>query len=313
MPAHWSPRSRAGSTRVRMAAAGSCASRTSTRRVKSKVQRRTSWRHWPHSAWSRTNRCSLQSERGPHYQTAFDRLEAAQCIYGCACTRSDVELAIAAGGRRWRLSRDLPQRHGGPARRAPGVFAFRPKRSALSIARPGRCGSSSTIRPVTSSCAAPTGCGPTSSRSSSTTQRRAITDVVRGADLLDNTARQIALQRALSLPTPRYLHVDLVVNERGEKLSKQTGARALDRAMPAASSSARRDISACRASARLRSPRSCVRRPRPGPSAGSRLARRGLAHRGDHRGDRGGQLLGVRDVQELVRVRARSNAVPARR
>jgi glutamyl-Q tRNA(Asp) synthetase len=57
-----------------------------------------------------------------------------------------------------------------------------------------------------------------------------ITDIVRGADLLDNTPRQIVLQRALGLPTPQYLHVPLVVNERGEKLSKQTGARALDRA-----------------------------------------------------------------------------------
>lgn len=56
-----------------------------------------------------------------------------------------------------------------------------------------------------------------------------ITDVVRGADLLDNTPRQIWLQRELGLPTPRYLHVPLVVNVAGEKLSKQTGARALDR------------------------------------------------------------------------------------
>jgi glutamyl-Q tRNA(Asp) synthetase len=55
-----------------------------------------------------------------------------------------------------------------------------------------------------------------------------ITDVVRGADLLDNTPRQIFLQRALGLPTPRYLHVPLVLNERGEKLSKQTLAPALD-------------------------------------------------------------------------------------
>ncbi len=56
-----------------------------------------------------------------------------------------------------------------------------------------------------------------------------VTDIVRGADLLDNTPRQIGLQRSLRLPTPRYLHVPIVVNERGEKLSKQTGARALVR------------------------------------------------------------------------------------
>ena len=51
-----------------------------------------------------------------------------------------------------------------------------------------------------------------------------ITDVVRGADLLDNTPRQIFLQRALGLATPRYLHVPLVLSATGEKLSKQTGA-----------------------------------------------------------------------------------------
>jgi glutamyl-Q tRNA(Asp) synthetase len=54
-----------------------------------------------------------------------------------------------------------------------------------------------------------------------------ITDVVRGEDLADNTARQILLQRALGLPTPRYLHTPLVLGANGEKLSKQNGAQAL--------------------------------------------------------------------------------------
>ena len=51
-----------------------------------------------------------------------------------------------------------------------------------------------------------------------------VTDVVRGADLFDSSARQIALQRLLGLPTPRYLHIPAVVDAAGEKLSKQTGA-----------------------------------------------------------------------------------------
>jgi glutamyl-Q tRNA(Asp) synthetase len=54
-----------------------------------------------------------------------------------------------------------------------------------------------------------------------------VTDVVRGEDLADNTARQIHLQRVLGLPTPRYLHTPLVFADDGQKLSKQTGARPL--------------------------------------------------------------------------------------
>jgi glutamyl-Q tRNA(Asp) synthetase len=54
-----------------------------------------------------------------------------------------------------------------------------------------------------------------------------VTDVVRGADLLDSTPRQIYLQRLLGVPTPRYLHVPVVRNANGEKLSKQTGASAI--------------------------------------------------------------------------------------
>jgi len=59
-----------------------------------------------------------------------------------------------------------------------------------------------------------------------------MTDVVRGADLLDSTPRQILLQRALGLPTPRYLHLPLITDQAGRKLSKSEAARPVDDADP---------------------------------------------------------------------------------
>ncbi|MFT4248603.1 MAG: tRNA glutamyl-Q(34) synthetase GluQRS [Pseudomonas sp.] len=60
-----------------------------------------------------------------------------------------------------------------------------------------------------------------------------ITDVVRGADLLDSTPRQILLHAALGLPPPRYLHLPLLLDAAGRKLSKSESARALDDTDPA--------------------------------------------------------------------------------
>jgi glutamyl-Q tRNA(Asp) synthetase len=63
---------------------------------------------------------------------------------------------------------------------------------------------------------------------------RGVTDVVRGEDLADNTARQVHLQCLLGLPTPRYLHTPLLRDARGDKLSKSNGAPALDTSDPLA-------------------------------------------------------------------------------
>lgn len=60
-----------------------------------------------------------------------------------------------------------------------------------------------------------------------------VSHVVRGADLLLSTPRQICLQRCLELPTPIYMHLPVAVNAAGEKLSKQTGAAPLDARRPA--------------------------------------------------------------------------------
>lgn len=166
----------------------------------------------------------FQGTRNALYEAAFDALGRAGRVYGCACSRAQIESDAAGaavypgtcrngtGGRpvrAWRfrvpdaavsfaddacglIEQHLPRDVGDfVIRRADGLWAYQ-----LAVVV------------------------------DDADQR--ITDVVRGADLLDNTPRQIALQRALGHSTPRYLHVPLVLNERGEKLSKQTGAKALD-------------------------------------------------------------------------------------
>lgn len=55
-----------------------------------------------------------------------------------------------------------------------------------------------------------------------------VTHILRGSDLLDSTARQIFLQQSLNYPTPSYCHIPVIVDDKGEKLSKQSLAPAID-------------------------------------------------------------------------------------
>lgn len=178
-----------------------------------------------------------QSRREAHYAEALHRLEAAGMLYPCGCSRKEIaDSLIHVRERHQTLGYPGTCRHGlagklprawrvrvpdGPAalqcfddrwqgrqcqnletelgdfvlRRADGLWAYQ----LAVVVDDGLQG---------------------------------ITHIVRGADLLDSTPRQIHLQHLLGLPTPAYLHVPVVVNDVGEKLSKQSGAMAIDVSAP---------------------------------------------------------------------------------
>lgn len=161
-----------------------------------------------------------QSERHTAYQQALDELLANGVAFACHCSRSDlaatggihrrcvarrersdpaIRLRVADGavvdftdGLQGKLRQDVAAEVGDfVLKRADGCWAYQ-------------------LAVVVDDAA------------------QGITDVVRGADLLDSTARQILLQRALGLPMPRYLHLPLIVDSHGQKLSKSMAALPVD-------------------------------------------------------------------------------------
>ena len=177
-----------------------------------------------------------QSQRCALYQQALDQLTRAGLAYPCGCTRQDIASALANSGH-------ARERHGelvypGTCR---GGLRGKPARAWRFLTSPA--GQSAEVSWTDRRLGLQT--QNVSEQVGDFVLRRAdglwayqlavvvddaaqcITDVVRGEDLADNTARQILLQRALGLPTPRYLHTPLVRGANGEKLSKQNGAQAL--------------------------------------------------------------------------------------
>ncbi len=176
----------------------------------------------------------VQSQRDDAYAAALDALQSRGAVYPCACTRSQLAQAsrnhegeiiypgtcrrglhAGATARAWRLrvpdaslrfhdrihgelQQNLAQDVGDfIVRRADGLFAYQ-----LAVVVDDAF--------------------------------QGVSHVVRGADLLWNTPRQIHLQSLLGLPMPAYAHVPLVTNAAGQKLSKQTLAPALPIAGPGA-------------------------------------------------------------------------------
>ena len=175
-----------------------------------------------------------QSRRGELYQAALDRLIASGQAYGCACTRAQIAAAIGPRARHGELVYPGTCRagtHGRPVRawrfRVEGRVDWQDRRlGAQSQDLATEVGDFVLKRAD--------GLWAYQLAVVVDDAEQGITDVVRGEDLADNTPRQIALQRALNITTPRYLHTPLVLADDGHKLSKQNGAAAIDLADPAA-------------------------------------------------------------------------------
>ena len=168
---------------------------------------------------------AYQSRRTSLYQDALERLRAH--TYPCGCTRSEIaDSALASDGARvygGSCRGGLPQ--GKTARairvRAQGEIRFTDRVQGPQAQQLERDVGDFVLWRADGQFAYQLAVVVDDAE-------QGVTDVVRGADLLDSTARQIHLQRLLGCATPRYLHVPVAMNAAGEKLSKQTGAVPMD-------------------------------------------------------------------------------------
>ena len=183
-----------------------------------------------------------QSQRLGHYQAALERLRGAAAAYPCGCTRSDIAQALAARGQPRARHADLVYPgtcrsglHGKAARAWRMRLPADPAAAVVTWHDRWLGAQTQNVAEAVGDFVLLRADGYFSYQLAVVVDDalQGITDVVRGADLADNTARQILLQQALGLATPRYLHTPLVLAPDGQKLSKQNGAAALDTATEA--------------------------------------------------------------------------------
>ncbi len=171
-----------------------------------------------------------QSRRGEAYAAALEQLKQQGLAYACGCSRKEIAdsatrpavdgglaypgtcrdgLAPGRSARAWRLR--VPDQRVGCVDRIQGAVGQQLAEDVGDFVLLRADGLFAYQLAVTVD-----------------DQFQQISDIVRGADLLDSTPRQLWLQRCLGAPTPAYAHLPVVANAAGEKLSKQTRAAAID-------------------------------------------------------------------------------------
>ncbi len=173
----------------------------------------------------------FQSQRSATYDEAFEQLRAADLVFPCTCSRSQL---AASGG----IHRDGQCVNEGQTRR---TTAARPPAWRLRVPDIEVGFDDAVLGPQRENLRDSVGDFVIRRADSLYSYQLAcvvddafqgITEVVRGQDLLESTARQIWLQRCLGLPTPAYRHLPLVLDDTGNKLSKSSRAWPIDPADP---------------------------------------------------------------------------------
>ena len=167
-----------------------------------------------------------QTERFERYEAVLKELIENGMAYGCSCSRSEIQKANLALGREGMI---YPGTCRAGAQGAARAIRFRTHDEPITV-------HDRWSFPFTQCVESEVGDFVIKRADGNWAYQLAVlvddhdagvTDVVRGADLIDNTPRQIQLLNALGWDVPRYMHIPLVLNDRQEKLSKQAGALAL--------------------------------------------------------------------------------------
>ena len=199
-----------------------------------------------------------QSQRGTLYQHALDQLIAQSRAYPCGCSRLDIQTAIATTNQQRERHDELVYPgtcrnglNGKQARSWRFLSAFSPSNAPAAQYTRARAAPDIIAKQIEwVDRRLGTQRQNVSAEAGDFVLKRAdglwayqlavvaddaaqgVTHIVRGCDLVDNTARQIMLQRTLGLPQPQYLHTPLVLGLDGHKLSKQNGAVSLNATKP---------------------------------------------------------------------------------